>query len=81
MCVSPPRQDADVDIKTMDDKDRYRTVAFCATLVSLGLIGMDEFVSVMVGIDGAFIEEDFVSTAFLLRLTDYYCMINKRVSR
>lgn len=70
-----------MDLDSMNDKDRYRTVAFCSTLVSIGLLSMEEFVSVMVGIDGALIEEDFVSSTFLLRLTEYYCMLPERVRR
>ena len=70
-----------MDIKYMDDKDRLRTVAFCSALVSLGLIGMEEFVSVMITIDGAVVDEDFVSQTFLQRLTDYYSMLPERVRR
>ena len=56
----------------LDDKDRYKTVAFISALVSLGIIDIEEFTSVLVSIEEAGVDGDNVSESFLISLADYY---------
>jgi hypothetical protein len=56
----------------LDDKDRHKTVAFISALVSLGIIDIEEFASVLVSIEDACIEGYNVSDSFLIALTEYY---------
>jgi len=56
----------------MDGLDKHRAVAFVSALVSLGLIGMEEFITVMVDVDSSTIGEEDVSETFLMRLTEHY---------
>ena len=59
-------------IKYMDDKDRLVTARFCSALVAVGIIGIDELVTVISRIDNCEIDPDSVSEAFLLRLAEFY---------
>ncbi len=59
-------------MKVLDTEARYKAVAFSSAMVSLGLLTMDEFMSVMVGIDEAQIDESSVSETFLRKLADLY---------
>jgi len=56
----------------LDDKDRHKTVAFISALVSLGIIDIEEFTSVLVSIEEAGVDGDNVSESFLISLADYY---------
>jgi len=49
-------------------ENRRVVVGILSTLVVLGVIGMDEFVEVIVGIEGCFLEVDSVSESFLIVL-------------
>jgi hypothetical protein len=61
-----------MQIIVMTDKDRLRAVSFCSALVSLGLLDIEEFMSVLSRIEDAVIEEDMTSEGFVLRLAEYY---------
>lgn len=56
----------------LNDKDRYKTVGFISALVSLGIIDIEEFTSVLISIEDTGIEGDNVSESFYVLLTDYY---------
>ena len=56
----------------LNDKDRHKTVAFISALVSLGIIDIEEFTSVLVSIEEAGVDGDNVSESFLISLADYY---------
>ena len=59
-------------LDTFTNKDRHKTVAFMSALVSIGIIDIEEFASVMIGVKEAYVEEDNVSENFLIVLTDWY---------
>lgn len=56
----------------MSSEDRHRAVAFCSVLVALDVIGMEEFIRVVIVIDSAEIEEEDVSQGFLVKLAEFY---------
>jgi len=59
-------------IEDFEDIDRHKTVAWLSALVSIGLIDIGEFLSVMVCLDSAYVGNEDVSETFLVKLTDYY---------
>ena len=59
-------------LDTFTNKDRHKTVAFMSALVSIGIIDIEEFASVMIGVKDVYVEEDNVSENFLIVLTDWY---------
>lgn len=56
----------------LDHKDRRRAVAFCTVLVALEIIGIDEFLSVIVMIDEAQIADEDVSEGFLRAMAEFH---------
>lgn len=64
-------------VRVMSPIERLRTVAFMSTLVSVGLIGMSEFVTAMSLIEEAVLEDDNVSESFLLCLSEGFSRGNK----
>jgi hypothetical protein len=61
-----------MEVIVLSPTDRYKTVAFVSALVSIGIITIEEFVTVMAGIEDSGIEEGNVSESFLLRLTEFH---------
>ena len=65
----------------MTSADRHKTVSFLSALVSVGIIDMEEFMSVLTMIDEAVVEEDNVSEGFLLKLSDLYRIMQDQSKR
>lgn len=60
----------------LDSEGRQKTVAFCTALVALKIIGIDEFLSVVMMVDEAQTEDQGethdVSEGFLTMLAEYH---------
>ena len=56
----------------MTDQDKHKTVGLLSALVCIGIIDIEEFTTVMIGLEDVYIEDECVSEGFMAVLTDWY---------
>ena len=59
-------------IENFDDRDRHKTVAWLSALVSLGIIDIGEFMSVMISLESGYVGNEDLSSRFLIELAEFY---------